>query len=172
MQFAPKTDADLASENLIPAKTECDFEVVKAVAKKSKAGNEMIEVKLAVWHGERKFLMTDYLMASMGFKLLHFCEATGLTDRYAAGRLEDHDCVGRTGRLEVKVEPPNGDFPPKNSVKDYIGHRETKTVTVGAAQIQRQAPAPKPEVQSNSGVVDDIPFNFIPPLLPFLSLLT
>lgn len=155
MQFAPKTANELASDNLIPAKTECDFEVVKAEAKKSKAKNDMIEVRLAVWHGERKFMMTDYLMASMGFKLLHFCEATGLTDRYAAGRLEDHDCVGRTGRLEVKVEPPNGDFPPKNAVKDYIGHRETKAVTVGAARPIAKDQAPDAPAPTQG---DDVPF--------------
>lgn len=150
MQFAPKTAQDLASENLIPNGTECDFEVMTAENKVSKSGNEMIAVKLRVWHGDSERHVYDYLMASMGFKLLHFCEATGLTNRYAEGALDATHCHGKAGRAVVKVEPASGNYGPKNVIKDYLGHRETKVVKVGAAAQE------KPGIVSDDS--DSVPF--------------
>ena len=160
MQFLPQTADQLNSARLIPDGAECDFEVMTAENKISKAGNDMIAVKLCVWHGEREVHVYDYLMATMGFKLLHFCEAAGLTDRYASGGLDASDCHRKTGRAVIGLEPASGNYSAKNVVRDYVGHRETKVVKVGAsappaptnrAAVARPAPA-------SPATGDDIPF--------------
>jgi len=163
MQFAPQTEAQMQAARLIPNDTECDFEVISAENKVSKAGNEMIALKLLVWHGEREVHVYDYLMPSMQFKLLHFCEAAGLTDRYASGNLSATDCQGKTGKVVIGMEDASGNYAAKNTVRDYIGHRETKVVKVGASAqpampgrvaLVKAAPA----AAAAKGVEDDIPF--------------
>ena len=148
MQFAPTTEAQMQAARLIPDDTECDFEVISAENKVSKKGNEMIALKLRVWHGAREAQVFDYLMPSMQFKLLHFCETTGLTARYASGNLTATDCQSKAGKVVIGVEEASGNYAAKNTVRDYVGHRETKFVKVGASA----APAPA----RTDG--DDIPF--------------
>jgi len=163
MQFAPQTEAQMQAARLIPDDTECDFEVMTAENKVSKAGNEMIALKLCVWHGEREVHVYDYLMPSMQFKLLHFCEAAGLTDRYASGNLSATDCQSKTGKVVIGLEDASGNYAAKNTVRDYLGHRETKVVKVGASAspavpgrvaLVKAAPA----AAGAKGVEDDIPF--------------
>ena len=151
MQFDPKTETQLDEAQMIPKGATCDFEVVQAADKRSKAGNDMIEVKLRVWHSERDYLMHDYLMPSVAHKLLHFCEATGLTQHYAAGDLAAAHCVGRTGILIVGVEAAKDSYPARNKVADYQGHRSGgKPVTIGATKPAAPKAAPAAD--------DDVPF--------------
>ena len=145
----------MQAARLIPNDTECDFEVMTAENKTSKAGNDMIAVKLRVWHGEREAHVYDYLMATMGFKLLHFCEASGLTDRYASGGLDASDCQRKTGRAVIGLEPASGNYSAKNVVRDYVGHRETKVVKVGASA----PPAPTNRAAvAKPKKADDVPY--------------
>lgn len=57
---------------------------------------------------------------------------------------------------------PSGNYAAKNVVKDYIGHRETKVVKVGAsappAMPGRVALAKAAPAAGAKGVEDDIPF--------------
>lgn len=128
MQFESKTEEQIKAELVMP-EGEYDFEVTEAVNKVSRAGNDMIEVKLKVFAPDGGFRMvTDYLMPKMAFKLRHFCETTGLMDRYDAGNLTAMNCENRTGRVLLQIEPErkgkdkdgnDKTFPPKNSVGDY-----------------------------------------------------
>ena len=102
------------------------FEVSEAIDKKSKSGNDMIELKLKIWdqlgHERQCF---DYLLESMAHKLRHFCEVGGLIDKYDSGDLQAVNCIGKSGHLELviqvgKPKPEGGYYPDKNSVKDYI----------------------------------------------------
>lgn len=149
MQFAPKTEDQLRTQNLIPDDTECDFEVVESKHAVSKKGNEMIALKLRVFSQSRESFVFDYLMESMGFKLLHFCEATNKTSQYASGNLRAEDCERATGKCVVSIEPASGNYAAKNVISDYIGHRETKSVKINAT-IQ------KPATQTVE--TDDVPF--------------
>jgi hypothetical protein len=128
MQFKAKTEEELKAELVMP-EGEYDFEVIEAADTVSKKGNDMITVKLKVFAPDGGFrLVTDYLMEKMAFKLRHFCETTGMIDRYDAGDLMARHCEGRTGRVLIQVEPEqrgkdrdgnDKTFPPKNSVGDY-----------------------------------------------------
>src|ERR1044072_2265007 len=147
MNFKPKTYKEIAGESRI-ADGIYPFEVIGAESKKSKNKNEMIEIKVRVFYdGDRFRIFTDYLMGAMAFKLIHFCEGTGLADKYLAGTLEARDCMHRTGRCKVGwKEDKTGEYLPKNVIRDYICPEkdpENKDVDVQDSQAQaEQEPAP------------------------------
>lgn len=119
MKFAPKTQADLDKDRLLPDGVY-DFEVAKAVDKVSQAGNEMIALRLKVFTpsgGER--YVRDWLMEKMAFKLRHFAFAVGLGKEYEAGDLTAGHCVGRTGKVRITSKDGKDGYPPSNKVKDY-----------------------------------------------------
>jgi hypothetical protein len=118
MQFQSKTDQQIQEESLIPA-GDYDFTVREAVEKKSKAGNDMIQLDMDVFVGDRERPMKDWLMEATAFKLRHFCYATGLGPKYDAGTLTAQDCVGKSGKVKI-VQKANGDYGLQNSVKDYL----------------------------------------------------
>lgn len=125
MQFQSKTEEELKAELVMP-EGEYDFEVIEAADAVSKKGNDMIKVQLKVFAPDGGFrTVTDYLMAKMAFKLRHFCETTGMMDRYDAGDLQARHCEGRSGRVLLQVEPERKSedgsktYVPKNSVSDY-----------------------------------------------------
>lgn len=119
MEFEPKSEQDLWEETLLPA-GEYDFEVSSAEAKQSKARNDMIELKINVFpaDGGNPRKVKDWLMAKMGFKLRHFCYATGLEQAYEEGTLTDINCQAVSGRLKLGIQ--DSDYGKQNSVKDYV----------------------------------------------------
>ena len=120
MKFTPMTEDELARASLLEA-GEYPFEVLAASEEISKAGNEMIRVKLAVFgpNGQQAHVY-DYLMEKLMFKLRHFCETTGLLAKYEAGTLGELDCEGKGGYVKIKIDPANGSYSAKNSVQDYV----------------------------------------------------
>lgn len=135
MQFASKTEQQIQEESLIPA-GEYDFTVQEAVEKKSKAGNDMIQIDMDVYVGDRSRPMKDWLMESMAYKLRHFCYGVGLSAKYDAGTLTAQDCVGKSGKVKI-VQKQNGDYGLQNNVKDYI--------VAGAKTEEAHTPVPAPQ---------------------------
>lgn len=121
MRFTPQTADEIISSTLLQD-GKYPFEVVDAKDKTSKSGNEMIELQLRIYDQQDKaHFIYDYLLESMKFKLLHFCEAAFLSDKYASGLLVAADCIGKKGYAEVFIqEDKNKQYAPKNSIKDYI----------------------------------------------------
>jgi hypothetical protein len=153
MRFTPKSERELQEERLLPEGVY-NFEVAEAEDAVSKKGNEMIAVTLRVFSDSgRALLVDDYLMEAMLFKLLHFCEATGLSAKYAAGTLEAQDCIGRGGKVKLAHEEKGG-FPPRNVVKDYV------TAEAGASTAPQQPAAPRQAPAYDPGPTpdDEIPF--------------
>lgn len=145
LEFQPKTEKQLQEESLA-SEGEYDFEVLSAQDTKSKKGNDMIAVKLGLYSGDAiRHHVYDYLLPTMGHKLRHFCDATGLLAKYEAGSLCAEDCQGRAGRVKIKVEQDkDGKYPPKNVVDDYV-IRAPKSV---GKKAEPQKPEPN----------DDVPF--------------
>lgn len=142
MRFKPLSDKELQALNLIEAGTY-DFEVLEAKDRQSKSGNEMIELKLKIWdnNGHERFVY-DYLLESMSYKLKHFCECTGLLQKYEDGELRDVHCVGKSGKLDLIIQKDKtGQYGDKNSVKNYI-----------------VASAAQPVANHHPELNDDIPF--------------
>lgn len=147
MQFKPKTEDEIKMDGL--AKDgDYDFEVLDAQDQTSKKGNAMIALKLGIYSGDAvRWHVYDYILEAMAHKLRHFCDSVGLLDKYQGGTLSASDCVGRAGKCRLVVqEDKKGQYPPKNSVDDYI-QRPAKPLHVTP-----------PQAKAQPGEGDDIPF--------------
>lgn len=148
MKITPKTAKEIAERSLMEAGTY-NFEVVNAEDKISRSGNEMIKLSMNIFYGDRVRTMTDYLLDKMDAKLRHFCEATGLLDKYESSTLMAHDCIGRSGHIRIIIrEDEEGVYGPKNEVRDYVMERAKGKTFV--------APNDPKKTKDDSG--DDIPF--------------
>lgn len=146
MKFDPKTDKEIAEENLLP-KGEYDYEVAEAKEARSKSGNEMIALTLHVFHGESHRSVKDYLLGSMPGKLKHFCDQHGLQREYETGTLTAEDCEGRSSKVLIGIEiDKSGTYPDKNKVVDYL---------VAKKQAAAAAPTSSGEFAISD---DDVPF--------------
>lgn len=119
MRFSPKTDKELAESNLLPA-GEYDYEVISAEDAVSKSGNEMIKLKLRIFHGESERTIFDYLMEAVPGKLKRFCDQNGMQSAYHNGTLTAEDCYGKLGRCQIGIEKDkSGNYPDRNGIKNY-----------------------------------------------------
>lgn len=137
MRFSPKSEQDV-NDLLKPG--ICDFTVISAKEKPSKAGNDMIHITMEVFDADgKKAIVYDYLMEAMAKKLRHFSLATRLDNGYEAGELSAYECEGRSGKLKIRTSVDEGGrFPEKNEVVDYIVDNS----------VGRSSPATKPIAQS------------------------
>lgn len=157
MRFTPKTEKEIVEERLWP-EGEYDFSVSQAVEATSKAGNEMIKAFVTVYRPDGKVMeLTDYLMESMLWKLLHFCEATGLSDLYHSGQIvgdgmgEIVEFKGKEGRLKLGIQKSD-DYPDKNVIKDYISSDDAAPRPKKAKVTNEQVQKPLDDLE------DEIPF--------------
>ncbi len=149
MKFQPKSEDDLKRESLLAPGTY-DFEIIEAKDAVSKKGNDMIALKMRVFssdQGERT--VRDWLMPSMGFKLKHFADTTGLTAAYDAGTLDAENCQGRSGKVILAIEDSE-QYGPQNKVKDY---EKTK-----AAAEPAMTPVAPPAIRKPAASNETIPF--------------
>jgi hypothetical protein len=158
------TEDELIQSSLLPVGVY-PFDVMTAEDKISKTGNEMIELKLNVFGENQEAHVFDYLLEKMAFKLRHFAEATGLIGEYERGELEALSCLNKSGYAKIGIDKGNGNFPPKNTVVDYL-KPETPVTKNGLLEALNQTvpkPAPsrsasKPEPTNEKSFDDDIPF--------------
>lgn len=121
MQFTPKTEKQIQEERCIP-EGEYDFECMAAEDKRSKNGNDMIEVTLHVFREDGSHLvLSDYLLGTdkMAWKLRHFCDSCGILDLYDAGELNAFHCRDVAGRCKVVVQD-DPQYGIQNKIKDYV----------------------------------------------------
>lgn len=152
MRFTAKTDKEIAEEKLIP-EGEYSFEISGAVDKQSKAGNDMIELTVRVYKPDGNFfLLSDYLMEAMLYKVSHCAQACGLHDRYMSGELAADEFIGKTGTLKIGIQKDkNGQYPDKNVVKDYVVPKDGDApVTIPKGKIDK--------LLSKDNLDDEIPF--------------
>ena len=159
LTFPPKTEKQLAEESLMPAGVY-PFDVMRAEAKRSKAGNDMIELELRLFTPDNKErALRDWLMPQMAFKLFHFCAYTGLSAQYDAGTLTSHDCEGKSGFAKIAVEEDkSGQFPPKNTVKDYVRAEFKKTAGFQPTDAQLANLSPGVPAPQQENLDEDVPF--------------
>lgn len=148
------------------------FEVIAASEVLSQNGNEMIKLKLAVFGADgQQVHVFDYLLEKLAYKIRHFCEHTGMLDKYEKGTLSELDCEGKAGYVQLGIDPAKGIFMPKNSVKDYVSSEKATSQRaprpMSAVPPLNPAPgkAATPASLSAAGMTaggkfdDDIPFN-------------
>jgi len=165
MRFSPLSEDELARASLLEPGVY-PFEVISASEELSKAGNEMIRVKLNVFGPDGQNVhVFDYLMEKLQYKLRHFCEATGLLQKYEAGTLSEVDCEGKTGFVKIKIDPANGSYSAKNSVQDYVKPGDAPAAPDAAPAAPEVPRKLTPEefnakhgVDAGAKFDDDIPF--------------
>jgi hypothetical protein len=156
MKFTPKTEEELAMDGLLPEGVY-DFEVIEALNKVSKNGNEMIQLKLKVYdeNGGWRFV-TDFLLESFLPKLHSFAKATGTLKAYETGEFDSYNCLNTSGKVQIKIKPA-GEYPARNEVKFY-GEPKAKTEK-SEAPLETSAPESyKPNEQAPVIEDEDIPF--------------
>lgn len=121
MRYTPKSEKEIAEERLLP-EGEYPYQISGAIEKTSKSGNDMIELTVRVFKPDGSFvLVTDYLLESLAYKLRHAAVACGLEKIYDAGTLTADNFIGKEGMLKLGIQKDkNGQYPDRNSVKDYI----------------------------------------------------
>jgi hypothetical protein len=156
MQFTPKTEDEIASENLL-ADGVYGFEIIEAEDTISKSsGKDMIAVRMKVFDGEGGFrFVNDYLLEAILYKVKHCADACGLAAEYARGQLHGADLIGKTGEVKIVTQQDKDKmYPPKNVVRDYVVPKENN------APPAHRTPARKPAMTSTADdpFGDDIPF--------------
>lgn len=128
------------------------FQVISSEAGKSKKGQDMFTLKLAVYDADgRKRPVKDWVGEWDWTKLKGLCDSVGLSGKYADGEVDAEDLIDTVGRLKIKhaVNTMNG----KNELKVafYI------PVRPGSAPVSLPAgvavPPPPP-----ADTEDDVPF--------------
>jgi hypothetical protein len=166
MKFIPMTDEELARSSLLEAGVY-PFEVLTAEDTVSKAGNEMIKIKLVVYGNDgQQAHVYDYLMAhseKVMFKLRHFCEMAGLIAAYEAGTLDALQCFGKQGYVKIAIRNGDAQFGPKNEVKDYVVKAD-KAPSTPALALDLPRKLTPDEFNQKHGIGgekfdDDIPFS-------------
>jgi hypothetical protein len=119
MQFDSKTKEQIQDEKVLP-EGEYQFQVSNAKETVSKKGSDMIALTLSVTAADgSKRVVRDWLLDNQHEKLMGFCEATGISDLYASGKLGATDCLGLKGYAKLKVENSK-QFGPQNKVAFYV----------------------------------------------------
>lgn len=89
--------------------------------KRSKAGNQMIEIVALVQDQNGKSRKVyDYLVDTMHYKIRHFFHAIGMGEDYQTGCVNTEKCVGKIGYADIGIRPPKDGYPEKNFIKDYM----------------------------------------------------
>ncbi len=132
MKFAPKTQKEISEGNLWE-KGNYGFEIREASDEISKAGKEMIKLKVKLFTDTGKSQqLFDYLLPdTMEYKLRHVSEACGLLSEYETGELEAYLFIGKTGYAKVGHTKATEEYPIiRNQINDYVvdGKAPPKTV--------------------------------------------
>lgn len=152
MKFTPKSEQEIAEENLLTPGVY-GFEIVDAEDTTSKAGNDMIKLTVHVFAEDGSpVTIFDYLMEKVAYKLRHAAEACGLIGEYESGTLDAFDFKGKTGRCKIVIQKDkSGQFPDKNGIADYI-----KSDAVQERSAAR--PSSRVKVPAGDDLEDSIPF--------------
>lgn len=162
MEYTPQSEKDIRSKMVLTPGIY-DFEVVKAIEKQSKNGNDMIELTVRVFPADDTAprLVRDWLVAGSGLgelKINRFCHATGLQDDYFAGRFNALSCEGATGKLRTTItsDEKYGD---QCSIRDYLVEKKSEAAPAKQSAKQPAKPKAEPSYEEQLAAAgDDIPF--------------
>ena len=162
MAYTPKSEEQLAKEGCQPDGIY-DFEVVATDDKPSKKGNDMYTLKLLLWDNNGdNFTLFDYIALGNNFgerKLRQAADSCGILHIYETGNMKPSDFMNTKGKVEIKTQEGNTEFPlPKNVVKDYVKRPVQETEATGAIVDEVKKQFPGASVKAAQDLGDDIPF--------------
>ena len=159
MKFEPKTEEEVVKDQLCPEGLQ-PFTIMEAAVVESKsaknAGKEMLKLKLNVHADDGyDYHVYDYVAPwFMAYKFRHLFFAVGCGADYEAGTVNTENLIGREGYADIFIGKAKGEFPAKESVRDY-------NVTKTKAEASKQnAAAPSKEISKDMdpNADSDIPF--------------
>ena len=153
MRITPKTEAEVQEAGLLTA-GEHPFEVLEAAEKQSKAGNDMLAMKLGIDTEDGKRAVFDYLGEFAEYKLRHFFDTIGQLEMYESGNIDAEALVGCTGVARIVIQPAKDGYDAKNSVKDYV-KRDARPKQMAPKSATKKAAK---SVAAKDMPDDDIPF--------------
>ena len=120
MKFKPQTEeeASASTRKVLPAGIY-DAEVLLAEETRSKAGNDMLKLKLGVFrpNGGQDWVY-DYI-TDTSYRLGQLMSACGLSEQYQNGEVHPDEIEGKSFKVTLKIDPARGDFSERNSVGRY-----------------------------------------------------
>lgn len=120
MRFEPISEENLRKEYPVLEQGMGDFEVLSAIEKKSKAGNDMIELKIKAWDcNGTEGLIFDYLVSNVQWKLLQFLKGVGLQDLYETGQIDPKSFVGLCGKIKI-ISKKDNEGKDRNAIGEYV----------------------------------------------------
>jgi hypothetical protein len=143
MKFKPQTEEESASAERRPLPAGIyDAEVLLAEETRSKAGNDMMKIKLAVYrpNGGQEWVW-DYI-TDTSYRLGQLMSVCGLSEQYQKGEVQADEIEGKSFKVTLKIDPARGEYSERNSVGRY-----------GIATAKPIAPTP-----ASTESEDDIPF--------------
>lgn len=121
MDFTPLSDKELKELNLYP-EGRYRFRVLKTEQKRGQSGIDYFNLRMNISINGKDRTLFDMLFfeGKMLFKTKHFCEITGMLDKYNNGRLMPYECDGKEGWLDLgqRINQKTGEL--QNNVKDYV----------------------------------------------------
>lgn len=122
MDFTPLNDQELKELNLYP-EGRYRFRVIRCDQKRSpNSGNDYFNLKLNIQVNGKDRTLFDMLFfeGKMLYKTKHFCEVTGMPEKYESGKLMPFECDNKEGWLDLvqRVNQKTGEL--QNNVKDYV----------------------------------------------------
>jgi hypothetical protein len=133
MRVNPKSESEAreASRSVLLKPGWHDARIDDAADKLSKAGNDMIELGVAVAAPDgSERIFRDWLTASDrgALKLRNACIAVGAQSAYEAGEISAADFPGHAVRVKLGVEKRRG-YPDRNVIEDYAAAPASGVVT-------------------------------------------
>ena len=128
---------------------EYDCSVEGVTAKVSKAGNQMLELQVNLYHGDRTVRCFDYVVNPSGlWKLKSLCRCCGWD--FNDGKVDEQLIVGKRFRVKVKLIPATEQYPEKNQIVRYVSALKSTAVAT-------------PTSPSESGTINEAPTEDVVP---------
>lgn len=120
MKFKPQTEAESASaeRKTLPAGIY-DAEVLEVVETRSKAGNDMLKLKLGVFRPQGGHDWVYDYITDTSYRLAQLMSACGMNEQYQKGEVKADEIEGKCFQVTLKIDPARGDFSERNSVGRY-----------------------------------------------------
>lgn len=117
-----EADAQRAAKRTLICVGWHDGRIIEAAEKRSKSGNDMIEIAVGVFDADgNERTIRDWLTNSKlgAARLRHCCDAVGALTRYEAGEITEADFAGNACQVRIGIEKGRGRYPDQNVVLDY-----------------------------------------------------
>ena len=120
MKFRPQTEEEAAAaeRRTLPAGIY-DAEVLEVVETRSKAGNDMLKLKLGVFrpNGGQDWVY-DYI-TDTSYRLGQLMTACDMSEQYLKGEVDADEILGKCFKVTLKIDPARGEYSERNSVGRY-----------------------------------------------------